>query len=59
MYKLKPRYEAFQVVDGPFAGHTYRPGEVYETVPPREKQKFDVVKSENRKIEKNVKPEKS
>ena len=41
MYKLKPQYESFTVIDGEFAGKTYRQGEKYETVPPGEMKKFE------------------
>lgn len=42
-FKLKQEYEVFMVVDGPFAGHTYRHGVVYDSVPPQEAHKFDPV----------------
>lgn len=41
LYRLKKGQENFQVVDGPFAYHTYRHGETYDTVPPEEAHKFD------------------
>lgn len=41
MYRLKPGCESFTVVDGPFAGRTYRPGIVYDAIPQTETAKFD------------------
>ena len=40
-YKLKEKYEAFQVVDGPFASRRFVPGVEYEEIPPQEKHKFE------------------
>lgn len=42
-YKLKKGIEAFQVVDGPFAGRSYAQGKMYDEIPPREKQKFEII----------------
>ena len=43
MYKLKRGVQAFDVVDGPFAGRKFVPGKEYAEVPPQEKHKFDIV----------------
>jgi hypothetical protein len=51
-FKLKQKYEVFKVVDGPFAGKTYRHGVVYDDVPPQEKHKFDQVDVEESKGQK-------
>ena len=41
MYKLKENQESFQVVDGAFAGRSYKRGESYAEVPPNEAHRFD------------------
>lgn len=41
MYRLKPGQESITIVDGPFAGRTFRPGIVYDTIPPSEAARFD------------------
>lgn len=41
LYQLKSGQPAFQVVDGPCKGRTYRPGETYQEIPPREAARFD------------------
>jgi hypothetical protein len=43
MFRLKKKYEAFMVVDGPYAGNTYRHGVVFEKVPPNEQHKFEEI----------------
>jgi hypothetical protein len=43
MYKLKPGIEAFTVVDGPFAKHDFKPGRVYDDIPPQEAKKFEEI----------------
>lgn len=45
MYTLKPGQPAFQVVDGPCKGRTYKPGEVYAEVPPQDAGRFKAVKA--------------
>ena len=45
-YKLKHNAESFTVVDGAFAGKTYRPGTVYAEVPPQERGRFEEIKEE-------------
>lgn len=40
-YRLKPGQEAFQVVDGPCEGVTFRPGVVYTEIPIREGGRFE------------------
>lgn len=42
-YRLKPGQEAFQVVDGPCEGVTFRPGMTYHEIPPREAGRFEEV----------------
>lgn len=41
MYRLKKNVADFTVVDGPFAGRTFRAGKVYAEIPPQEKHKFE------------------
>ncbi len=41
MYRLKG--PAFTVVDGPFAGKTFRRGVIYKEVPPEEAGRFEKV----------------
>jgi hypothetical protein len=43
MYKLKENQESFQVVDGEFAGRSYKRGETYSEVPPNEAYRFDEI----------------
>jgi hypothetical protein len=43
MYKLKKGYEEFSIVEGPFAGKTFRRGESYAEVPPQEMRRFEEV----------------
>lgn len=38
---LKPGQEAFRVVDGPYAGRLYQPGQSYIDIPPEEAHRFD------------------
>lgn len=45
MYTLKPGQPAFQVVDGPCKGRSYKPGEVYAEVPPQDAGRFKAVKT--------------
>ena len=40
-YKLRPGMEAFEVVDGPYAGKKYKAGIVYRDVPPQERHRFE------------------
>lgn len=56
-FKLKQKYEVFKVVDGPFAGHTYRHGLTYDEVPSHEQYKFDelVEESKSQKVAKSKK----
>lgn len=44
MYRLKKNMESFQVVDGQFAGRSYRPGVAYDEIPPQEAGKFEQIK---------------
>jgi len=46
MYQLKTGSESFTVVDGPYAGKTYKPGQAYADVPPQEKKRFMEIKEE-------------
>ncbi len=41
MYRLKKNVADFTVVDGPFAGRTFRAGKTYAEIPPGEKHKFE------------------
>lgn len=43
MYQLKPGQEAFEVVDGPFAGKKYEKGVSYDAVPEHEAHRFQPV----------------
>lgn len=45
MYRLKNNAADFAVVDGRFAGRSYRAGEAYEEIPPEEKNKFERIES--------------
>ena len=45
MYTLRKGQPALQVVDGPCKGRTYRPGETYAEIPPREAARFDTIKA--------------
>lgn len=40
MYKLKPNFPDFEVVDGAFSGKKYEAGKTYHIVPPEEAYKF-------------------
>jgi len=51
-YQLKKGQEAFDMVDGEFAGRKYRKGKVYDAVPPGEKHKFEA--GQGSKVEKTV-----
>ncbi|MCK9195441.1 MAG: hypothetical protein M0P16_00490 [Syntrophales bacterium] len=46
MYQLKLGSESFTVVDGPYAGKTYKPGQAYADVPPQEMGRFRKIKEE-------------
>lgn len=46
MYQLKAGSESFTVVDGPYAGKTYKPGQAYADVPPQEMRRFQKIKEE-------------
>ena len=48
-YRLKENTEAFQVVDGAFAGRRYEHGKIYADadIPPQERQKFEIVDEKN------------
>lgn len=41
MYRLKNNAADFVVVDGRFAGRSYKAGELYAEIPPEEKGKFE------------------
>ena len=60
-YKLKANVESFEVVDGPFAGRSFKSGEIYEEIPAAEKDRFEAVKQDVPKATKrpaeNTKPE--
>jgi hypothetical protein len=43
-YILKPGQEAFEVVDGPFAGNLYQKGVRYDAVPEQDASRFDKVR---------------
>ncbi len=47
MYRLKNNVPDFVVVDGKFAGRKFKSGEVYETIPEEEKNKFEVIKTQS------------
>jgi len=60
-YKLKKKFEAFEVVDGALAGRKYEHGRVYEEIPPQEKAKFEEIKpveppKETKPVETKTKP---
>ena len=40
MFELKKSCADFMVVDGPFAGHKFESGKLYEEIPPQESHKF-------------------
>jgi hypothetical protein len=40
MYQLKKGQEAFTVVEGPFKGRSFKPGQLYAEIPPQEARKF-------------------
>lgn len=42
-YRLKPRQESFEVVDGPFEGRKFEKDKVYTEIPPQEKHRFERV----------------
>ncbi len=46
---LKKNIEAFAVVDGKFAGKTFKHGIKYSAIPEEEKRKFSKVKSKGAK----------
>ncbi|MGD0020829.1 MAG: hypothetical protein ABSC54_00855 [Smithellaceae bacterium] len=45
-FKLKETAEAFQVVDGPYAGKDFKPGIIYNDIPPQEANRFEKAKDE-------------
>jgi len=59
MYRLKPNVPDFTVVDGKFAGRTFRAGELYAEVPPEEIRRFEKDPEEAEKREKGKKEDKS
>lgn len=42
-HKLKKGIEAFEVVDGPFAGKKFQREKTYDEIPPQEKGKFEAL----------------
>lgn len=44
MFQLKNGKEGFTVVEGPYKGRTFRPGESYAEIPPQEAGKFTEIK---------------
>lgn len=44
MYRLKNSEEAFQIVDGPFAGRKFVRGKDYREIPPGYDDRFEQVK---------------
>ena len=42
-YKLKENAADFEMVDGQFAGRKYKAGEIYDEIPPGEKDRFEKV----------------
>lgn len=42
-YRLLPNEEAFQVVDGPFAGKKFEKRKLYTEIPPEEARRFSQV----------------
>jgi hypothetical protein len=56
MYRLKKGREAFQIVDGPDAGKTYRPGMGYDQAPKGYENWFENIKPEKAPAPKPPKP---
>jgi hypothetical protein len=48
-FELRDKYPAFQVIEGEFAYHTFRHGEIYDTVPPEHEDKFHDISSAGEK----------
>lgn len=46
MYQLKKGQEAFTVVEGPFAGQTFKPGVHYAEIPKETAGRFAAVKDD-------------
>ncbi|MBP7528334.1 MAG: hypothetical protein KA801_10430 [Syntrophorhabdaceae bacterium] len=42
-FRLKQNVPDIEIVDGPFAGRTFKAGEVYAEIPPAELARFDMV----------------
>lgn len=55
-YILKKGIEAFDVVDGPFAGKKYKLGVEYQEVPSQEAHKFVELKAQSTKLKAKEKP---
>jgi hypothetical protein len=47
MFQLKQGKEAFTVVEGPFKGRSFKPGQIYAEIPPQEAGKFAEIKKTN------------
>jgi hypothetical protein len=44
-YKLKIGQEAFEPVEGPFAGRKFVPGKTYGEIPPEEARRFEEIRA--------------
>lgn len=44
MYQLKKGQQSFTVVEGPFAGRTFAPGQVYPEIPLNEAKRFTEIR---------------
>lgn len=59
MFQLKKGKEGFTVVEGPFKGRAYKPGETYAEIPPQEAGKFTEIKKAAAPIREVAKPAKA
>jgi len=42
-FRLKQNGPDIEIVDGPFAGRTFKAGEIYAEIPPAEAARFDAI----------------
>ena len=42
-FRLKQNVPDIEIVDGPFAGRTFKAGEIYTQIPPAELARFDMI----------------
>ena len=42
-FRLKQNVPDIEIVDGPFAGRTFKAGEIYPEIPPAELARFDAI----------------